>query len=95
MRIAEVIGRVVLSERHPALDCGRLLIVWPQDLPALQGKRTSQAKPLVAYDELNPGIGAQVAVTEGREAAAVFGKRLVPIEAYVSAIIDRVEVDEG
>jgi microcompartment protein CcmK/EutM len=92
MRIGTVIGRVTLAHRLENVAGGRFLVIWPQDLGALRGEHDSPAKPVVAYDELNPGLGARVAFTEGREAAAAFGRRPVPIEAYVSAILDHVHV---
>ncbi len=91
MRTAEVIGSVTLSARLENVAGGRFVIVRPQSAAALRGEESATAESLVAYDELSPGRGAIVAVSEGREAAMPFYPRLVPVDAYCAAILDQVE----
>lgn len=97
MRIAVVIGRVVLNQKVAALAPGQLLLVEVLDAEGLadQGKTTYRSKPmpqsLVVFDELGAGVGQMIAVSEGREAAAPFYPRPVPIDAYCAAILDNVE----
>ncbi len=94
MRIAEIIGTVTLSRRHPALEGGRLRVAVPLSLDNLRGAdamggEAKRAEPFVVFDQLGAGNGSLVGVSEGGEAARPFpdGK---PIDAYVAAIIDEV-----
>lgn len=92
MRVAVVIGTVTLSRRLDEIAGGRLLIVQPQTAAALRDGETAPAEPVVAYDELNPGRGVRVAISEGREAAMPFHPRRAPIDVYCAAVLDAVEV---
>ncbi len=92
MRIGEVIGTVTLSRRLAEIAGGRFLIVQPQSLSALRGGEPTTTEPVVAYDELNPGLGARVGISEGREAAMPFHPRRAPIDAYCAAVLDHVHV---
>ncbi len=93
MRVAEVIGSVVLSRRLEEIGPGRWLIVRPLALDAIAGSEPSAAEPVVAYDELNPGLGARVAISEGREAAMPFYPDRAPIDVYCAAILDHLQVE--
>ncbi|MBK9118445.1 MAG: carbon dioxide concentrating mechanism protein CcmL [Phycisphaerales bacterium] len=95
MRIGAVIGTVTLSHRLESLAGGRLLLVQPLGAPALAlaGAGAAVAEALVVYDELNPGLGARVAFSEGREAAMPFHPRPVPIDAYCAALLDAVQIE--
>jgi len=46
----------------------------------------------VAWDDLGAGDGQIVAFSEGGEAAQPFRPQEKPIDAYVAAIIDRLDV---
>ncbi|WP_417384683.1 EutN/CcmL family microcompartment protein [Gimesia sp.] len=97
MKIAEVIGKVTLSRRHPSLDGARWLVAIPLKSDELNSKKLNSKKkkktePFVIYDELGASPGCQIAVSEGAEAAAPFHPDVKPIDAYVSAILDQVEV---
>ncbi len=92
MRVGKVIGTVTLSRRLEEIAGGRLLIVQPQSAATLSDGIPSSAEPVIAYDELSPGIGAQVGISEGREAAMPFHPRRAPIDAYCAAVLDAVEV---
>jgi ethanolamine utilization protein EutN len=46
---------------------------------------------LVVFDSLGAGVGQVIAVSEGREAAAPFYPRSVPVDAYCAAILDQIE----
>ena len=97
MRIAVVIGRVVLNQKLAALAPGQLLLVDVLDADGLaDGAKTKcRSKPmpqsLVVFDSLGAGVGQMIDVSEGREAAAPFYPRPVPIDAYCAAILDSVE----
>ena len=49
--------------------------------------------PLVAWDVLGAGLGSLVSVAEGSEAAQPFRPEIKPVDAYVAAILDELEVD--
>lgn len=100
MRIARVLGTVTLGRRLPELKAGSLLIAEPLDggavrSPNASGRRsTPTSDVLVCFDELGAGVGQLVAVSEGREATMPFVPDRVPIDAYCSAILDQVHVNE-
>lgn len=90
MRVGRVIGKVVLSERHPDLPQGRLLVVNPLDLEGFRSPQTPalSAEPsLVVFDNLGTGAGDLIGFAEGGEAMNPFSKP-VPIDATSAAIID-------
>lgn len=92
MRIGEVIGTVTLSRSHPSLTGATLKLAVPLSLSNLQSKDPSRAESLVVYDELGAGVGSRVALSEGREASNPFHPEVKPIDAYVAAILDEVNV---
>jgi len=92
MRIATVIGTVTLNRAHPNLRGGSYRVVVPQSLANLTGANTDIAEELVCYDEFGAGLGSSIAISEGAEAAQPFFPEVKPIDAYNSAILDRVEV---
>lgn len=91
MRVAEVIGKVTLSQCHPTLRGATWLVALPQSLANLRGDRSVRAEPFVVFDELGANIGATIGVTEGTEAAAPFLPDQKPVDAYNAAILDSVE----
>lgn len=92
MRIAKVIGSVVLSRSAPELAGGRYLIVLPESADSIRGSAAAGGTPFVAYDGVSAGPGARVAVSEGREAAQPFTPRRVPVDAYCAALLDDVKI---
>ncbi len=90
MRLGKTIGTVTLVEPHPTVRGGvfRLVVpLGPDDLRAGDGP----AEPIVAWDELAAGDGQIVAFSEGGEAAQPFRPADKPIDAFVAAIIDRLD----
>ena len=94
MRIAEVIGTVTLNRAHPSFAGGSLRLAVPLALADLKGQTQPAADTLVVYDELGAGLGARIAVSEGREAAQPFGPDMKPVDAYNAAILDSVQIEE-
>ena len=97
MRVAVVIGDVTLAQRLDCLAGGRFIIVQPLSEAILAGcaprdATPSLSEPVIAYDQLSPGRGARVAISEGREAAMPFHPRPMPIDVYCAAVLDTVEV---
>lgn len=93
MRIAEVIGRVTLSQWHPSLTGAIWLMATPLTREGLKGDKKGRGEPFVVYTELAPGLGSKIAVSEGAEASAPFAPDQKPIDAYNAAILDTVEVE--
>jgi microcompartment protein CcmK/EutM len=91
MRLGKTIGTVTLVEPHPTMRGGVFRLVVPLaigDLAAGDG----QAEPLVAWDDLGAGDGQLVAFSEGGEAAQPFRPADKPVDAYIAALIDRLEL---
>ena len=94
MRIGEVIGRVTLSRAHPSVHGATWKIVVPLDHRGLNGEAAGRLEPLVAFDEFGAGDGALVAISEGAEAAAPFHPEVKPLDAYLAAQLDQLEIPE-
>jgi len=92
MRLGTTIGTVTLVEPHPTMRGGVLKLVVPlssADLPCRDGS----AEPLVAWDDLGAGDGQLVAFSEGGEAAQPFRPQDKPVDAYIAALIDRIDAE--
>lgn len=93
MTIGEIIGTVTLSRSHPSLRGGRLKLAVPLSLENLQGvPRAVRQEAMVVYDEQGAGLGSHVAISEGGEAAQPFHPRMVPLDAYVAALLDNIHL---
>lgn len=92
MRIGEVIGTVTLNRWHPCLAGGRYKLIVPLSLADLANQGGEPAEELTAYDELGADVGCRVALSEGREAAQPFHPEVKPIDTYIAAILDSVQV---
>ena len=94
MRIAEVIGKVTLSRWNPAVVGATWVIAVPLTHAELCGQQAdNRAEPIVVYDERGAGQGHWIAVSESGEASAPFYPEQKPIDAYNSAILDKVDVE--
>ncbi|GIX03238.1 MAG: hypothetical protein KatS3mg113_0244 [Planctomycetaceae bacterium] len=93
MRVGEVIGKVILSRCHPAVQAGTWLVVVPLQHAGLLGDVAGREEPLVAYDEWGAAPGTLVAFCEGAEAGAPFHPEPKPLDAYIGCILDSLEVD--
>ncbi len=104
MRLGIVIGTVTLNRWHESLAGGKWRLVTPlswADLSRLPQGETDNlqafasdlaTEPLTAYDEIHAGVGSLVAFTEGREASSPFHPDVKPVDAYVTAILDQLNV---
>ena len=88
MRIGTVIGRVTLAARTPKYVGERLLLTLPWTEATFAGEET-YAPAIVVYDLLGAGVGQQIAISEGREAACPFPKP-TPVDAYCAALVDAI-----
>ena len=88
MRIGTVIGRVTLAVRTHKYVGERLLLTLPWTEETFSGVAT-YAPAIVVYDLLGAGVGQQIAISEGREAACPFPKP-TPVDAYCAALVDHI-----
>ena len=86
MRMGTVIGRVTLSVRSPKYTGERLLVTLPWKTDTFSGAQKFDPA-IVVYDQLGAGVGQDIAISEGREAACPFEKR-TPVDAYCAALVD-------
>lgn len=93
MRIAEVIGRVTLSQCHPSLRGATWLVGVPLTADGIQGAASGRGEPFVIYDEMGASPGTLIAVSEGAEAAAPFYPETKPVDGYNAAILDTVRIE--
>ena len=93
MRIADVIGRVTLSQCHASLRGATWLLGVPLTAEGLRGDAAGRGEPFVIYDELGASPGALIAVSEGAEAAAPFYPDTKPVDGYNAAILDTVNIE--
>ena len=95
MRIGKVVGRVTLCATYPTLVGGRFLIAEVQDRFALAEQPRKTTESLIVYDHLGAREGDLIAFTESREACMPFyPEKIVPLDAYNSAILDQVVVEK-
>lgn len=93
MRIAKVIGTVTLNRAHPTLMGARLKLAVPLSLQDLTSGGDPQADALVVWDDLGAGLGSQIALSEGAEAAQPFRPAIKPVDAYNAAILDEIDLN--
>ncbi len=91
MRIGKTIGTVTLVEPHQSMRGGVLKLVVPLSHDELYSQGHTR-EPIVAWDDLGAGDGQLVAFSEGGEAAQPFRPEQKPVDAYISAIIDHLEL---
>ena len=87
MLLGRVIGNVVCTIKHPALDGCKLLIVQPLDR-----RGNDKGRPLVALDSVGAGAGETVYWCRGREASFPFLPAEVPTEATIVGIVDAINI---
>ncbi len=88
MQIARVVGTVVATQKHPAFDGAKLLLVQPLTLDD-----TPRGPVLLAVDVMGAGVHEKVLIVmEGRAAGEALGRTLAPVDAAVIGIVDTVDV---
>ena len=83
-----VVGRVTLSVRSKRYVGERLLLTLPWKTDTFSGVE-KYAPAIVVYDQLGAGVGQNIAISEGREAACPFPKP-TPADAYCAALVDEI-----
>lgn len=93
MRIAKVIGKVVLSRKLDEVVPGNYLLVRTCNRGTLAGENDGNEETPVIYDSLAAREDDLVGMVEGREATAPFHPEKVPFECYNACILDTVYFD--
>jgi len=93
MRIGIVRGHLTLTPAVESFHSRTLAIVEPVTMENLRAKNgQGGGKALIVVDELGAATGQMVAFTEGREASNPFYPKPVPVDAYLSLIVDSIDV---
>lgn len=88
MILAKVAGVVWATQKNPALEGHKLLIVQPLDLAG-----GPSGSSLLALDRVDAGEGDRVLVNkEGSGARLIYGSDQIPVQAVVVAVVDRVDL---
>ena len=88
MELAKVIGTVVATRKHEALESVKLLIVQP-----LTPDGKAKGRPVVAADgTAMAGPGETVFMIGGREGALVLEKWFTPVDHGIIGIVDSIYV---
>ena len=95
MRIAKIIGKVVLSDAHPAFEGATLRLAHPLTLDNIDGTSDKEADTIVVWDELGSGNGSLIGLAEGPEAAQPFRPKIKPVDAYAAAILDSINLHDA
>jgi len=88
MILAEVVGNVVSTEKHPHYRGYKILIVQPVDP---DGK--AKGRSFLAVDGVQAGVGDRVLILdEGGSARLILGdEKAMTIRAVVAAVVDRID----
>jgi ethanolamine utilization protein EutN len=88
VQLAKVIGTVVASEKHEALEGIKLLIVQP-----LTPDGQPKGRPVVAADgTAMAGPGETIFMIGGREGAMVLERWFTPVDHGIVGIVDDIYV---
>ena len=87
MQIAMVVGTVVATRKHPALEGAKLLLVQPE---TPEGE--ARGPVLLSIDSVGAGVGERVLVViEGKAAGDALGKKAAAVDAAIIGIVDVVD----
>jgi ethanolamine utilization protein EutN len=90
MLIARVIGDVVATQKAPAHQGRKILVVQPLNLDG-----SDRGQPVLALDSVDAGTGDRVLlVAEGFSAMTSVGRPNSPIDMAVIGVIDAIELAE-
>lgn len=99
MILADVVGHVVSTAKHPTLVGLRLMIVRPvaPSAPAGPGANAGPAAnggaDFMAVDSVGSGVGERVlVVVEGRSANDAARRQKSPLDAAIVGIVDELEM---
>jgi ethanolamine utilization protein EutN len=87
--VGKVVGTLWSTKKTTNIQSLRFLVIHPLNL-----KKEPGTDIVVAADVLGAGIGEYVMVAYGRAARLAVGNENCSIEAAVTGIIDRIDIDE-
>jgi len=88
MQVGRVLGNLVSSHKHAALDGHRLLLVQPCDLAG-----NPQGSTTMALDRVDAGVGDWVLLLdEGSSASQILERPRGPIRTLVVGVVDAVHL---
>ncbi len=92
MNLCKVLGTVVATEKHPAFNARKLLVVQPLD-----ERGAAMGKSFLAVDHTSSaGKGDTVLVLrEGSGVRQVLGDKTLPIRSLIVGVVDSVDVPAG
>jgi microcompartment protein CcmK/EutM len=91
MLVARVLGNLVSSHKHEALEGHRMLLVQPCDLDG-----TPRGSTTMALDVVDAGVGDWVLLLdEGSSASQVLGRPRGPVRTLVVGIVDAVHTSDA
>ena len=86
MRVCKVIGHVVATAKHPALEGRKILVVSP-----VAGRGDPTVPMQLAVDGVGAGIGSEVLVSEsGAAGSKATGLEYPPVRSVIVGIVDEV-----
>ncbi len=85
MMLARVMGNVVATAKHAALEGRKLLLIQP-----IGRDGQDRGQPLVAVDAVGAGYRETVYWCRGKEASLAFDGAEVPTDAAVVGIVDQI-----
>ena len=84
MRLCKVIGYVVATVKHPALEGQKILVV-----SGVEGRGDPTVPMQLAVDGAGAGIGSEVIISEsGAAASQVTGLQYPPVRSVIVGIVD-------
>lgn len=95
MRIAKIIGKVILSRSHPSYAGANLKLAVPYSFDNLAEISDEEADSVVVWDQLGTNSGTLIGMAEGPEAAQPFRPEIKPVDAYAAAILDSVNLNDA
>jgi ethanolamine utilization protein EutN len=90
MNLGRVIGSIWATRKYQSLEGKRMLLVQPLTFAGDEAGR-----PLIALDTMDAGPGDTVIYATSSEAAIPFRPTLVPTDATVVGIVERVDHASG
>ncbi len=88
MQLAKVIGTVVATQKHEALQGVKLLVVQP-----IMPNGEAKGRPVVAVDGTHmAGPGEIIFMIGGREGALVLEKWFTPVDHGIIGIVDDIYI---
>ncbi len=86
MNLGKIIGRVWATRKVESLEQKRMLFVQPMSFSG-----TNVGDPIVALDTVDSGVGDTIIYVSSTEATVPFKPLLIPTDATIVGIIDRVD----